>query len=509
MNIIRNIIIAGLALGSSCMASAAVADTFAQGEFLFKILSQEEKTVSVDRNSDYIGEIIDVVIPETVTFPGGQVYTVTLLDKFWPCSKLETISLPKTITDFTWESAGISNVYNYFHPKLRAINIDPENPYFTSVDGVVYDKDVTTLLIAPGGKKTVTIPDGVRTIAPFSFAYAQNIEKVDFSDSVERIEEFAFNECKSLLEIRFSKNLKYIGQFAFGQCYGLEQLILPESVSVIGDDAFYHCENLKYIKVPSSLKVINRSVFECCFSLPFVVIPEGITEIKFGAFRGCNSLASITLPASVSIIEVWAFANCENLERIIISSENPNYSSEGGMLLNKDKTILYSGPGKGFVKIPDGIIHIGNEAFIGSSVEEVSIPPSVTSISALTFIECDDLKKITCEAVTPPAIDGSYGSFLTYDLSTPMDLDIFVPGQSVELYKKADGWSKFKNRIYPIPGTESASIDSTVATNGSFTIYSLDGVLRLQTDNRDDIQHLPAGIYIVSGDGTTEKVVVK
>ncbi|MCH5218362.1 MAG: T9SS type A sorting domain-containing protein, partial [Muribaculaceae bacterium] len=49
----------------------------------------------------------------------------------------------------------------------------------------------------------------------------------------------------------------------------------------------------------------------------------------------------------------------------------------------------------------------------------------------------------------------------------------------------------------------------SASAQGSYTVYSLDGVLRLQTDNRDDIQRLPAGIYIVSGDGTTEKVVVK
>ncbi|MCH5218788.1 MAG: leucine-rich repeat domain-containing protein [Muribaculaceae bacterium] len=505
MNRIRRIILVCFAFVCWLKMLADPGAIFYWGHLGFSVISETEKTVSAFIPANRLKTTVNVKIPETVLS-----YTVIKVGGLDNCPELETVLVPKTVNDFTWESGLWPFSNNKNSPKLRAINIDPENPYFTSVDGVVYDKEVSTLLIAPGGKNTITIPDGVKTIAKNSFAYAENIENVYFSDTVERIEEYAFYRCHSRINLHLSNNLKYIGPYAFEYCDGLEELILPDSVSVIEDSAFFRCDNLKYVKLPSSLKVIDRHLFGWCISLSFVVIPEGVTEIISGAFMACKGLNTITIPASATLIDHWVFGGCNNLMTFIVSPENPKYSAEGGMLLSKDKKTLYCAPGGESVTIPEGVTHIDAEAFSGSDIAYISIPSTLTSIASWAFIECYDLKELTCKAEIPPVVTGNQGEFLSSDIMSPiMEIDLYVPGQSVELYKKADGWKRLKNRIYPIPGTESASVDSAVATNGSYTVYSLDGVLRLQTDNKDDIQRLPAGIYIVSGDGAAEKAVVR
>lgn len=509
MNRIRRIILVCFAFVCCLRMLAVPGTTFYRGQLGFYIISETEKTVSAFIPSNYQKTTVNVKIPETVLSTTLQEYTVIRVGGLDNCPKLETVSVPKTVKDFTWELGALPFSNNENSPKLRAINIDPENPYFTSVDGVVYDKEVSTLLIAPGGKNTITIPNGVKTIAKNSFAYAENIENVYFSDTVERIEEYAFYRCHSRLNLHLSNNLKYIGPYAFEYCDKLEELILPDSVSIIERSAFYKCDNLKYVKLPSSLKVINDWLFGWCTSLPFIVIPEGVTEIKYLAFGACESLDAVTIPASATLIDYWVFDGCYNLMTFIVSPENPKYSAEGGMLLSKDQKTLYCAQGGLSVTIPEGITTIDTGAFAESNIESITIPSTLNSILSNALIECYHLKELTCLAEIPPTVINDSGGFLTYNSLDIMDIDIYVPGQSVRLYKQADGWSKFKNRIYPIPGTESASVDSAVELQGSYTVYSLDGVLRLQTDNKDDIQRLPAGIYIVSGDGTTEKVVVK
>ena len=134
-----------------------------------------------------------------------------------------------------------------------------------------------------------------------------------------------------------------------------------------------------------------------------------VTKIGDSAFFNCSSLTSVTIPNRVTTIGDYAFDNCYRLTSITI---------------------------------PDSVTTIGNYAFYGcDGLTSVTIGDSVTMIGKEAFYGCDGLTSVYCKAITPPSL----GSEVFYYNGSGHK--IYVPMQSVEQYKKASGWKKYKNQI--------------------------------------------------------------
>ena len=173
-------------------------------------------------------------------------------------------------------------------------------------------------------------------------------------------------------------------------------------VTTIGEDAFYWCDSLTSVTIPDSVTTIGDRAFSECYSLTSVTIPDSVTTIGGYAFYNCSSLTSITIPDSVTTIEDYAFGSCRSLTS---------------------------------VTIPDSVTSIGTRAFAYcSSLTSVTIPDSVTSIGDEAFSYCSSLTSVYCKAVTPPA-----GGYYMFD-DNASGRKIYVPMESVEAYKSADGW---------------------------------------------------------------------
>ncbi len=98
------------------------------------------------------------------------------------------------------------------------------------------------------------------------------------------------------------------------------------------------------------------------------------------------------------------------------------------------------------VFIPSSITNIGKAAFgYCSSLVSILIPSSITNIGDSAFSQCVLLSNVTVKSVTPPTLDGSIF------FNTPLNLVIYVPPESVETYKSDSGWSRYANKIQPIP----------------------------------------------------------
>jgi len=123
---------------------------------------------------------------------------------------------------------------------LRAIEVDPGNPYFISVDGVLYSFDKTRLILFPNmNSERLTIPDSVTAIAENAFYKCKNLQEIKFSPSVRVLEEKAFFRCSGLKTLGLSEGLEVIGVDAFAFCDGLEgDIYIPASCREIGDYAF-------------------------------------------------------------------------------------------------------------------------------------------------------------------------------------------------------------------------------------------------------------------------------
>lgn len=148
--------------------------------------------------------------------------------------------------------------------RVTAFEVDEENEHFCDVDGVLFTKDMKTLLFYPIAKDLVeekndegniievseyTIPDGVETIRTKAFYKSYPLKEITIPDSVKRIEEKAFFRCDKITELKLPQSLEFIGKDAFSYCNGLKELDIPASIKQIDVYAFYNCTNLLTINV--------------------------------------------------------------------------------------------------------------------------------------------------------------------------------------------------------------------------------------------------------------------
>ena len=187
-----------------------------------------------------------------------------------------------------------------------------------------------------------------------------------------------------------------IGNYAFYYCHSLTSINIPNSVTSIGTYAFGVCSSLTSINIPSSVTSIGDYAFYECSSLTSINIPNSVTSIGPGAFGYCSSLTKINIPSSVTNIGLEAFFRCISL-KFKVDANNPNYSSDGCLLFNKEKTklICAGGPITYYLVIPNSVTSIEPSAFNGNSfLPGIIIPSSVTSIGSYAFCDCSALKFI-------------------------------------------------------------------------------------------------------------------
>ncbi len=247
------------------------------------------------------------------------------------------------------------------------------------------------------------------SISPW-YSQRYKIKKGIIEKGVTSIGQETFYKCTSLTSVTIPNSVTSIGGSAFSNCTSLTSITIPNSVTSIGNYAFSN-SGLTSLTIPNSVTKIGKSAFWECSSLVSVTIPESVTAIGDGAFWSCSSLASVTIPESVTTIGEDCFLYCSNLTS---------------------------------VTIPQSVTTIGEGAFRScTKLTSITIPKSVTVIATNAFKSCKNLKTITCEASVPPSCYSE--CFYEVNKSIP----VYVPANSVNAYKNAEGWKDFTN-IQPI-----------------------------------------------------------
>lgn len=392
-----------LDLQDADIALYAVDDVFEVGSLTYKVLSADTVQVG-DGDTAMTGLSGSVTIPSSVKY-GGTTYNVTAIGDraFLRCSDITSLEIPDTVTtigELALADIGVST-------------ITIPDSVETLGDNVLSGASMTSVTLS---SKLTTIPDKAFNSCP-------NLREITIPDSVTKIETYAFNSCSSLTTITIPKNVEYIGKQAFWGSALTEVTIEGNSLTEIDDLAFAFCESLKTINIPSSIETIGEQAFQHCGVLKTTGLETGtsnLTSIGTEAFSS-TMIKSISIPSTCTDINKNAFTRCSKLQEINVDEENSKYSSEDGILYDKNKETLYLYPaaktGSSYttpdslktigayafeenqrlrdVTITDGVETIERSAFQGAGVETVIMPDSVTSIGELAFYNSKSLSEIT------------------------------------------------------------------------------------------------------------------
>ncbi len=302
----------------------------------------------------------------------------------------------------------------------------------------------------------ITIPNSVTTIRMYAFRECKNIACVIIGENTESIGRFAFYGCENLKELTFGNSLTSIESLAFARCLNLTCVALPDSVISVGESVFNECCLLsefkgKFASDDKRCLVVNGvlKAFAIGCGVNEYTIPNNVTSIDCTAFENCQTITSITIPDSVTSLSYSMFRNCNSL-----SEFRGKYSSSDNLCLIKDG-ILYSfaiGSGTTEYTVSDGINTIMPSAFENcTTLTSVALPNSLTSLYAWAFLNCSNLTKVYCNPTDYPIAlrkihNMIWGSWHAFD-GNAADRKIYVPTESVDAYKAADGWKDYADAI--------------------------------------------------------------
>ena len=243
------------------------------------------KSVTIPGSVTSIGEyafdgctrLASVTIPDSVTSIG--------YGAFYECTSLANITIPSSVT-----SIGDYAFYNC--TSLKSIEVSDNNENYSSVDGVLFNKDKSKLITYPASK------------ADSEYAIPNSVTSIDY--------------------------------YAFENCTSLTSVTIPNSVTSIGDNAFENCTSLTSVTMPDSVTGTGACVFLSCKGLMSVTIPNSVTSIDYSAFRYCTSLKDVYYTGSQSDwkkISIGPYNDC-----LTNATIHYNWGVETPLVTNEDET---------------------------------------------------------------------------------------------------------------------------------------------------------------------------
>ena len=314
------------------------------------------------------------------------------------------------------------------------------------------------------------------SIASASFYDCSSLETVKLPSDLTVIESSLFSECEKLTAVTIPQSVTAINSFAFKGCKSLASVVIPNAVKTLDYSVFEECSSLKTVSIGSSVNNISYNTFAYCPAIEKITVsasnnyfctdsygvlynkdktilycfpaastytsysvPQGVTTLYYYAFCGSKNLKTLNISSTVEKINssstsstyyvryTNALVGAQGLEKIVVSSDNPYFSSDSyGVLFNKDKTKL--------VKYPEG-----------NTSAEYTIPASVTEISTAAFYKCYKLEKINVAAGNTEFTSDENGVVFSKDKTVLM---WYPAGNTRSEYVVPDGVVSYKQQAF-------------------------------------------------------------
>lgn len=316
---------------SDCFSSFTLKSSAESEDFIIYTVSENTATITGCKNT-VVGSL---TIPETL---GG--YPVTEIGPFAfdTCSKLLEINIPKSVSSIS--------VYSFYNCRnITEVNVDADSMFYSSENGVLFDKEKTTLVAYPAGKTGIyEIPTGVKRIGENAF-FSSKLEGTVIPDGVETI-----------------------GTCAFLDCYGISRITVPSSVTNIGNGAFAYA-GLKNADLMCSLAVLEDNIFANCSQLKNIYLPKELSTVKNNAFDNCKSLKNVYFAGGN---DKWSLINVYDGNDCLNSAEVHYYSK--GIPHEALSFKIYSKPDKlAFLEKIDPLVVAGGKLKVSYSDETFEI----------------------------------------------------------------------------------------------------------------------------------------
>ena len=410
--------------------------------------------------------------------------------------------------------SSVSEINNVAFKAGSNISVSEDNPYYCSVDGTLFDINMTELIhfgndsaeeyreqtgsnsyttgykydvpetvtvignyaFSGANISAVTMPEALTIIGDNAFSNSY-IRRLALPDSLEIIGNNAFYYCRYLSNIVIPGNFTEIGENAFYHCDGLTSLTISDGVISIGKDAFSYCSELTEVTVPDSVTNMGNGVFSGCSKLESAMLGSGITHIADSTFSSCYSLSDVTFPDSITSIGSYAFSYCGSLTNLEIPS---------GVTEINDYT-FYCCEGLTNIEIPSGVTRIGDYAFYScTGLTSIEIPSGVTEIGNNAFSSCSGLTSVILGNGSVSASWNAFDSYADFEeiiiksgilsSSTPgiqntkkiileagvTDIEYIPPGVEIEIREDNPHFNKEQDAVYNADKTKLISVAKSV-----------------------------------------------
>ena len=375
---------------------------------------------------------------------------------FSGCTNLTSIVLPKSLRMLGQSSfrncssltsvnlENVTELYNYVFQGCTNLEIDVNMPYLTRLNDTAFINSGITSVTSLGN--TITSIQGGSGSGDGTFRGCVKLESVNLPSSVTEIGQNAFNGCTNLETINLSSSILTIGAGAFQNCTNIETNVNLPNLVTLGNNAFYGSGIKKVLSLGNITTIpggTNSSgAFQNCTRLESVKTTTKLTDISGYAFYGCSALSEIDLSEVTTIGNAAFYGALSGYEL-----NAPNLETLGQQAFRTSGLTKIVNLGRVTTLTADSSGSNGGLFARSTSLTEVTLPSTLTTINRYAFYSCSALQKVTILATTPPSLANT-DAFSGASVS----LKFYVPDTSIADYQRATNWRTYKSKIFGING---------------------------------------------------------